>query len=114
MEIITSNKLEKILKNPKKLVKEVGLETATKIKKRINELKASENFKEYLDNGIGKPHPLTGNLDNLYSVHIDKSIRLIIKPITINLDNESLKMCEKIEIKGVMDYHDGKNKWIIP
>ena len=30
------------------------------------------------------------------------------------LDIESLKKCKKIKIKGVLDYHGGKNEWIIP
>jgi len=30
------------------------------------------------------------------------------------LDIESLKECKMLNIKGVLEYHDGKNEWIIP
>lgn len=107
-------KLLKILNEPNKLIKKVGLEMAKKIQQRFNELKASSNFKQYLDIGIGNPHPLTGNLDNLFGINLNKNYRLIVKPIVNSLDDKSLRECKNIEIKGVMDYHDGKYKWLIP
>lgn len=59
---INDNRLKKIINDPNKLIKKVGLEMAKKMHQRFNELRASSNFKQYLDNGIGRPHPLTGNL----------------------------------------------------
>ena len=44
--------------------------------------------KEYLDNGIGKPHPLTGDLDNLFGISLNKNYRLIVEPLTEMLDDE--------------------------
>lgn len=111
---INDNKLQKIINDPNKLIKRVGLEMARKIHQRLNELRASSNFKEYLDNGIGKPHPLTCDLDNLFGISLNKNYRLIVEPLADVLDDESLRKCKKIDIKGVMDYHDGKHVWLIP
>lgn len=111
---INDNRLKKIINDPNKLIKKVGLEMAKKMHQRFNELRASSNFKQYLDNGIGRPHPLTGNLYNLFGISLNKNYRLIVEPLIDGLDVESLHECKKIEIKGVMDYHEGKYVWLIP
>ena len=111
---INDIKLQRLINDPNKLIKKVGLEMARKIHQRFNELRAASNFKAYLDNGIGKPHPLTGDLDNLFGINLKKNYRLIVEPLTDGLDDESLCKCKEIEIKGVMDYHDGKHVWLIP
>ena len=111
---INDNRLKKIINDPNKLIKKVGLEMAKKMHQRFNELRASSNFKQYLDNGIGRPHPLTGNLYNLFGISLNRNYRLIVEPLIDGLDVESLHECKKIEIKGVMDYHDGKYVWLIP
>lgn len=111
---INDNRLKKIINDPNKLIKKVGLEMAKKMHQRFNELRASSNFKQYLDNGIGRPHPLIGNLYNLFGISLNKNYRLIVEPLIDGLDVESLHECKKIEIKGVMDYHDGKYVWLIP
>lgn len=111
---VHNKQLQKILDDPNKVIKKIGLDLARKLKQRFNELEACSNFKQYLDNGIGKPHPLVGNLDKLYGISLNKNYRLIIEPITDKLDDDSLKNCNEINIKGVMDYHDGKNEWLIP
>ena len=107
-------KVKKIIEDADKLIKKVGLEMARMVKKRINEMKASPNFKEYLNYGLGKPHPLSGNLNNLYGIHLNKNYRLIVEPLIQKLDDEGLKACKKVNIKGVVEYHDGKNEWLIP
>lgn len=108
-------KVEKIIKDLKLLQKKVGLEIGKSLKKRMNQLEATDNFNEYLTKiALGKPHPLTGSLDKCYSVSISANYRLVIEPLVENLDMESLKDCKILIIKGVLDYHDGKNEWIIP
>lgn len=115
MQIEADNKaIEKKLLDLEKLKKTFGVERTKMIKKRIDQLRAADNFKEFLDIGLGDPHPLVGNLDNLYGVKINKNYRLIIEPISERLDNESLRKCKKVNLKGVADYHDGKCEWIIP
>ena len=63
--------------------------------------------------GLGNPHPLSGNLDRCYSISVTANFRLVVEPESDSLDMESLKVCENIIIKGVLEYHDGKNEWII-
>ena len=107
-------KVKKIINDADKLVRTIGLEMARMIKKRMNEMQAAPNFNEYVEYGIGKPHPLSGNLDNLYGISLTKNHRLIVEPLTEKLDADSLRECKNVNIKGVMDYHGGKNEWIIP
>lgn len=107
--------VQKIVENPKMIQRKIGLELARMLKKRLNILEATDNFNEYLLKiGLGKPHPLTNNLDNCYGIFISKNYRLVVEPITEKLDMESLKECKVLNIKGVLDYHDGKEEWIIP
>ena len=108
-------KVRKILCDAKVLHRKVGLEIGRKVKKRMNELESAENFNLYLTQvGLGKPHPLTGNLDNCYGIHITANYRIVVEPLETELDMESLKNCKLLNIKGVLEYHDGKNEWIIP
>ncbi|MEW6622137.1 MAG: hypothetical protein AB1420_03230 [Bacillota bacterium] len=94
--------------------KEIGKDRARATKKRIDQLKASDNFSIYLTTGLGKPHPLYENLKGYYGITITGNIRLIVKPDVESLDPEALKACDTVIIKGVMDYHGRKNEWIIP
>ena len=107
-------KVKKIIEDADKLIKKIGLEMARMVKRRINEIKASPNFKEYLNYGLGKPHPLSGNLNNLFGIHLNKNYRLIIEPLSDRLDDNSLRECKNVNIKGMVEYHDGKIEWLIP
>lgn len=111
---VHNQKLEKLLNDSNKLIRKIGLEMAKMVKKRFNEMKASPNFKEYVSYGLGKPHPLTGNLDKLYGIHLNKNYRLIVEPLVGVLDDINLEECKNVNIKGVVDYHDGKIEWLIP
>jgi len=111
---VHDNKVKKILDDPKKIIKKIGSDRTKMLKKRFNQLRATNNFKEYLDIGIGKPHPLTCNLNNLYGIHLDANYRLVVQPITESFDDDSLRKCKTIDIKGVLEYHDGKCEWLIP
>lgn len=111
---VHNQKLEKLLNDPNKLIRKIGIEMTRILKRRFNEIKSAPNFKEYIDYGIGKPYPLVGNFDNLYAISLNKNYRLIVEPLVEKLDDISLKECKNINIKGVVDYHDGKIKWLIP
>ena len=112
--VVQDPKVKKIIEDADKLVKKVGVEIAKMVKRRINEIMASPNFKEYLNYGLGKPHPLSGNLNHLFGIHLNKNYRLIVEPLSEKLDDNSLKECKNVNIKGVVEYHDGKNEWLIP
>jgi len=112
MQIVYNNsKVEKIMNDPKKLVKKVGHELALAVIHRIYELKSFEDFASYLKEGGGKPHHLSGNLSKYYAVHLNKNYRLLIEPIE---NGNDIVICNIVNIEGVVDYHDGKNNWLIP
>ena len=115
MDIEVHNlKVKKIIDDDNNLIKKIGIELAKKVRLRINQMKASPNFKAYLDYGIGKPHPLTGDLDDLYGIFLNKNIRLIVEPLVEKRDDESLIICKSVNIKGVVEYHGDKKEWLIP
>lgn len=108
-------KVRKILCDAKVLQRKVGLEIGKKVRQRLNQLEAAENFNQYLTKiGFGKPHPLVGDLDKCYGIYITANYRMVVEPLETELDMESLKNCKLLNIKGVLEYHDGKNEWIIP
>ena len=107
MEIEFDNqKTQKIMKDMKLLTAKIGLEMAKTVKLRYNQLEACENFSQYMNIGLGVPHPLNNDLKNYYGIRITGNYRLIVKPDTLGN--------KKIIIKGVMDYHGNKYEWIIP
>lgn len=109
------DKVRKLICDTKLLQKKVGLEIGKKVKQRLNQLEAADNFNEYLTKlRFGNPHPLDGNLDKCFGISITSNHRMIVEPLETNLDIESLKYCKILNIKGVVDYHGGKNEWIIP
>ena len=115
MEIqVNDRKVERIVSDYNKLIKKIGIEMTKQYKKRLDQLTAAANFKEYLLIGLGDSHHLAGNLHGLFGIRINKNYRLLVEPITDPLDDLSLRKCDKVNLKGVADYHDGKCEWIIP
>lgn len=54
-------------------------------------------------------------MEGCYGVHVTANWRLVIRPIVDELSPETLKNCDTVQIKGVVDYHGkGANNWIIP
>lgn len=111
---VNDKKVQKIVSDYQKVIKKIGPTMTKQYKAKIDQIKAADNFKEYLDIGLGNPHSLTGNLDRMFGIKINKNYRLIVEPLVENLDDESLRKCKKVNLKGVADYHDGKCEWIIP
>lgn len=105
--------LENVARAKKLLQKQIGIDLARMSKTRMKQLKAARFFKNYLDNHIGNPHSLEGNLDTFYGVDLNSHIRLIIQPVPPDLSPEALKTCETVKIIGIVDYHGGKNEWLI-
>lgn len=96
------------------VIKSIGLQMTQVFKKRILQIKASNNFAIYLKTGLGKPHPLDGDLAGCYGISITANYRLVVRPITDAYDIESLSQCKTILVEGVVDYHGGKYNWILP
>ena len=115
-----SKKIEKYFRDlddvPEKgneLKRKVGPELARSIKKRYDQIKALPDFYQLMDFPLGKPEPLE-NTQADYSLRVDANYRLIIMPESKTKDPEELKKCTTVIIKGVVDYHGGKNNWILP
>lgn len=105
------------VQNSKNLMrKEIGAELTKAVKKRYNQIVAFSSFSALQQSGIGKMESLEGEDKGSYSLRVSANYRLIISPKAKNLSAESLKVCDTLFIKGVIDYH-GKGKkysWLIP
>lgn len=96
------------------LLKKIGKEKTVAVKKRKNQIEAATNFKSYLNLHLGNPHALTGDLNGLYGVEINAHTRLILKPVSDDLSPAALAKCDTVILKGIVEYHGGKNEWLIP
>ncbi len=115
VEIEYDNKIVETLFNDFDLMKKRTDSVFTKlVKKKYEQIKAFDNFADYIRSGLGKPHPLLGDKANCYGVHITGSIRLVICPISDDMSMASLQICKKIIIKGVENYHGSKITSYIP
>ncbi len=111
MEIVYSCKEQELFHDDELMKKRLKKDHIKIIKKRINQLKSYNNFHELIKFNIGKPERLTNS--EYYSLRIDGNYRLIIKPSVDVYSVEMFMKCERIEIKGVLDYHGRKQNWII-
>ena len=115
IQILYDNpKVEKAFSNLEQMQKAHGKDFTKQIVKRCNEIIAMPHFSEYLELGLGKPHSLTGELAGCYGVSVTGNIRMIIEPVCEDLTIESLKACDEVIVRGVVDYHGQKYEWIIP
>lgn len=105
-----SSKVEYYFSNFDKLIQKCGKDIAKMILQRLIEIRAYPSMRDLM-NGIGKPHRLRANLSNCIAFHLDKRFRLIVELPQHN-ENEFFNI-KKVVIKGVSDYHDGKDKWVI-
>lgn len=108
------NDLNDVSHSKRLLQKKIGLEITVAIKKRYNQILSCNSFIEIIQNGFGKPESLTGNLKGYFSLRLDANNRLIIRPKSADLTAESLKKCDTVIVKGVIDYHGKGNNWIVP
>ncbi len=79
------------------------------IYKRFFELQAFESSSDLIVSGLDHPHYLTGNYKGLLARSVDKKYRLILS--FSNIEKGETK--QVATIKGVVDYHGAKDKWII-
>lgn len=116
MDIVYANtKVEKVMTDAKQLVKKVGSDTAKAIIKRKNQLEAFSHIGELMRSGIDNPHLLENNLYGCIGWSVTANLRFILD-IGLEKDekySQEMYLKEKITVKGVMDYHGGKDEWII-
>lgn len=112
MKITYANKkVEKYFTDYSKMKKKLPFEWVRAIKKLMDQLVAADNFGIFLSLGLGKPEQLSGYKQITYSLHAYANVRLIIE---LNANQDTVKICEEIEVKGVSDYHGDKDNWYIP
>ena len=106
-----SPKVEKYFSDFNKLKKALPPECVRAIKKHLNNLEAADCFGDFLKLGLGRPEQLTGYEQIRYSLRVSANARLIIEP---NATQDTIMICDEIEIEGVSDYHGDKENWYIP
>ena len=106
-----SPKVEKYFSDFNKLKKALPVDWVRAIKKHLNNLEAADCFGDFLKLGLGRPEQLTGYEQIRYSLRVSANARLIIEP---NATQDTIMICDEIEIEGVSDYHGGKENWYIP
>lgn len=113
MEILYDDKKVKVLFDNFAIMSSTkGHELTKHVKIRYEQLRAAETFYDYYKTGLGKPHRLEHDKNNLYAIRLTGNIRLLVRPVVENEDYsvESLKKCRKVTIIGVEDYHGKKKK----
>ena len=106
-----NSKVEKYLTYYKKMQKELPADWVRAIKKHMDRLAAAECFGDFLKLGLGKPEQLTGYQNIRYSLHISPNVHLILE---LNAEQDTVMICNEIEVEGVSDYHGSKENWYIP
>ncbi len=108
--------LNDVSKSKYLILKVMDKVTAKAIKKRCDQLLAAPSFGFVVANHLGYCESLKGNFEGYYSIVLTANVRLIIKPNSSTNDMETLNLCKEYILKGVVDYHDKRNKpsWIIP
>jgi len=106
-----NEKVEKYFTDYSKMKKKLPAEWVRTIKKHIDRMEAAECFGDFLALGLGKPEQLKGYKQARFSLHVAQNARLIIEP---NVTQNSIMICNEIEVEGVCDYHGSKENWYIP
>ena len=108
--------LNDVLNSTNLMKRNIGAELTKSAKKRYNQIIAFSSFSALQQSGIGKIEALEGDLKGSYSLRLSANYRLIVTPKLENLSAESLKNCDTLIIKGMIDYHGERKKfsWIIP
>lgn len=96
------------------LQKDIGRDIARSVKKRLNQIRGCNSYDDIMSLPIGKPETLSGNLKGYCSLRLTGNYRLVFRP-DCDIDKiEELKCCDRVFIKGVIDYHGKNRTWLIP
>ena len=106
-----NKKVEEFFTDYSKMRKKMPFDWVRSIKKIMDHMMAADNFGIILALGLGKPEKLSGYKRVTYSFHVSKNVRLIVE---LNATEDTIKICEEIEVEGVNDYHGKKDNWYIP
>lgn len=90
--------------------RKIGLNLTHAVKRRYNQLLSFTDFSKLMLSGIGDIESLKGDMKGLYSMTISGNYRLVIEPVARDLSAESLKICDTVKIREVVDYHGKGSK----
>ncbi len=106
MDIVFGNakNIKKYLKNPNSF----GHQMEKIITRRVAEIKSFPCLKELIKSGLGRCHPLHGELKGCFSVDLVHPQRLVFKPSNQDCIENGIINCEKViavEVVSIEDTH---------
>lgn len=112
MEITYINKkVEKYFLDYQKMQKKLSPDWVRAIKNHMEHLEMVACFGFFLDLRVGRPEQLKSQKGIRYSLHVSSNVRLVLK---LNATQDTIRVCSKVEVEGVCDYHGEKTNWYIP
>ncbi|MDY6269272.1 MAG: hypothetical protein SPL39_09995 [Selenomonadaceae bacterium] len=106
-----NQRIEKYFTDYTKMRKKIGLELTRSVKKHVDHLRAANCFEDFLRLRLGRPELLKGYKRPRYSIRVSANVRLIIE--LVDVEPDTIMICEAAEIEGVSDYHGGKDNWYL-
>ncbi len=105
-------KLEKLVSNHTKLVRDHGTTVAKAVPKKIRDLKSARNLADYLLNYPGKSKELKDDRKGQFSVRLDDKVRLVFAPDEQETPRKpdgglDWHRITKIVITEIVNYHPG-------
>ena len=98
LEIEYKNKrIKQICTNASVAERKYGLRMAVKIQQRIGEIQNADNVEQMIRFGVGRCHPLHGEMKGLYAVDLVHPHRMVFR--------KKSKGLEIAVIEEVIDYH---------
>lgn len=95
-----TKKLEKQCTEFKRAQKDFGIDMASKISQRINELMAATSVDMMVQFSIGRCHGLTGNRKGEYALDLTQPYRLVFKVV-----EQDIEVIDVVFITSIEDYH---------
>lgn len=99
----SSNKLEKILTNPK-LLKRYYSNDYDRLRNRLSELLAADTLADIPATPPPRRHKLNGELSDRWGIDYSANDRIVVCPIG-EFDLSNLRTITEIEILSLEDYH---------
>ena len=92
-----SGKIRKACQVYEVAAKQYGQDAARKLHQRISEIEAADSIETLVKYHVGRCHPLKGDREGQYSMHLTEPYRLIFDEVNVGVI--------KIRIIEVVDYH---------
>ena len=104
--VAESRKLDKILNDPRLLVKSFGHDRAKRIQMRLDEFDAANTLQQIPSDPPPRCHRLHNNLEGEFAVDVSKNFRIIFEGYDKN-DQLSVEKSEivTVQITQIEDYH---------